>query len=394
MPNRKIKVAICGGGVGGLTLAVALSHSPNVEVDVYEAAQEFAEVGAGIEVAFHLRKGDEPRGLTFQKLITPGGLISFHRPQFQAVLLRHLSSSCNTYTSKRLVSYTQDTPDTLSANASISPIRLYFRDGTTATCDLLIGADGVKSTVRATMLNHKAADLRAMGKVAEADEALAAVQPKWSGTMAYRAVIPADMLRSKHPRHRVLTTPHIYLGQNSEMTVYPISRGTLINFAAFRSRYDLENSTLDGAWVQDVRREELLQDFDRWEPEVQALLDAHAMMPYQGAGAGQAIEDAFLLATLLSHPDTSLHALSRVCSVYDTVRRPFAQRVAEMSRENGILYTLNYPGLTFEEGRNKEGDLEKLREVYSRIRMNWEWAWETSVDGDVQGAIAMLEGRS
>ncbi len=59
------------------------------------------------------------------------------------------------------------------------------------------------------MLNHKAADLRSMGKVAEADEALAAVQPKWSGTMAYRAVIPADMLRSKHPRHRVLTTPHI-----------------------------------------------------------------------------------------------------------------------------------------------------------------------------------------
>ncbi len=55
--------------------------------------------------------------------------------------------------------------------------------------------------------------------------------------------------------------------------MYPISRGTLINFAAFRSRYDLENSTLDGAWVQDVRREELLQDFDRWEPEVQALLD-------------------------------------------------------------------------------------------------------------------------
>ncbi len=106
------------------------------------------------------------------------------------------------------------------------------------------------------------------------------------------------------------------------------------------------------------------------------------------------LQDAFLLATLLSHPDTSLHTLSRVCSVYDTVRRPFAQRVAEMSRENGILYTLNYPGLTFEEGRNKEGDLEKLREVYSRIRMNWEWAWETSVDGDVQGAIAMLEGRS
>ena len=58
-----------------------------------------------------------------------------------------------------------------------------------------------------------------------------------------------------------------------EMTIYPIARGTLINFAAFTARYDLENTVLDAPWVQDVPREQFVSDFEHWEPEVQALLD-------------------------------------------------------------------------------------------------------------------------
>ena len=85
-----------------------------------------------------------------------------------------------------------------------------------------------------------------------------------------------------------------------------------------------------------------------------------------------------------------------------------------------MLYTLNYPGLSFNapsssihsngnglsngDGRNGYGDVgkngeleggeeeERLQEVYSRIRMNWEWAWETSVEGDLERAVGMLEG--
>lgn len=39
-----------------------------------------------------------------------------------------------------------------------------------------------------------------------------------------------------------------------------------------RSRYDLENSTLDGPWMQDALQQDMLNDFRQWEPEVQALL--------------------------------------------------------------------------------------------------------------------------
>ena len=56
-----------------------------------------------------------------------------------------------------------------------------------------------------------------------------------------------------------------------ELTVYPVAHGQFINFAAFRASYDREYSTFDGPWVEDVAPDELLADFDQWEPEVRAL---------------------------------------------------------------------------------------------------------------------------
>lgn len=65
-----------------------------------------------------------------------------------------------------------------------------------------------------------------------------------------------------------------------QLTVYPIARGTLINFAAMRARYDREYTTFNEAWVKDVSRDELLGDFDQWEPEVQALFKVSLIVRY------------------------------------------------------------------------------------------------------------------
>ncbi|KAI0682373.1 FAD/NAD(P)-binding domain-containing protein [Cytidiella melzeri] len=462
-PPPRIRVAICGAGVAGLTLAVLLSRSPHISVDIYEAASELKELGAGIgmwprtwkiikklglhealgqkaivpaegipKVAFHFRRGDLPQGHTFQTLVTPGGLISIHRPDFQAVLLDVLGDHCRTWTGKRLVSYTTDS----SSSASSSRIQLQFADGTTAGCDFLVGCDGVKSVVRAGMVREAARELREKAAASspdersalmqEADEVLSGAEALWSGTFAYRAAIRADEVQKRWRGHRVLGTPHVYLGKNTQMTIYPMARGTLVNLAAFRARYELENSVLEtGPMVSNVSKEQFKRDFEEWEDEVQVLIDclettsrwavhvvkplssfvssagnvavlgdaAHAMMPYQGSGAGQAIEDAYILGILLTHPlCTTPHHLPRVAQVYDAVRRPVAQHVASVSRDAGLLYTLNYPGLTFGGGEEKEMEGEKLEEVYARIRMNWEWAWDTSVDGDVERAVRMFEG--
>ncbi|KAI0332657.1 salicylate hydroxylase [Cubamyces sp. BRFM 1775] len=488
MSHTKLRVAICGGGVGGLTCAVALSRCSDVHVDVYEAAAEFTEVGAGIgvwprtwkilcslgladdlckiaivpptdepKVAFHFRKGDQAQGIDFHTLVTPGGMLAFHRADFHAVLLRHLSPRCRTFTRKRLVSYHQN------ASSSHNSLSLRFHDGSTATCDLLIGADGVKSAARRILVEELAAVARAKGRGDIARQCLDAGPPKWSGTLAYRTIIPSDKLRHLLPNHRVLENPMVYFGKNTQLTVYPIARGKLINFAAMRARYDREYTTFDQPWVQDAPLDELLGDFEQWEPEVQALIKciekvnrwaihttlplpsfvsgrvallgdaAHAMMPYQGAGAGQAIEDAYVLSNVLADPRTTRSTLDRAMHAYDAVRRPFALRVQEASRENGLLYTLNFPGLIFDSrpsggpartplstansilsthhhshshpahagggshkaaphgaGQSQQADERKLTEIRTRIQRNWKWAWETTVDADVQRALRML----
>jgi salicylate hydroxylase len=62
-PPSKFHVAICGGGIGGLTLAFALSKSPDISIDVYEAASEFTEIGAGISLSWRTRQVLKSLGL-------------------------------------------------------------------------------------------------------------------------------------------------------------------------------------------------------------------------------------------------------------------------------------------------------------------------------------------
>lgn len=122
----------------------------------------------------------------------------FHRADFQRVLLRRLPNSCKTHCSKRLRSYKQR----LSG-----PIELLFEDGSTITCDVLIGADGLKSAVRRTFLSEKAEGALLEKRWSEVDNIKASVDPVWSGAIAYRAVIPTERLRARTPNHRSLREP-------------------------------------------------------------------------------------------------------------------------------------------------------------------------------------------
>lgn len=106
-------------------------------------------------------------------------------------------------------------------------------------------------------------------------------------------------------------------------------------------------------------------------------------------------QDAYILGTLLTHPLASRLTLRSICTAYDAVRRPAAQSIACASRDAGLLYTLNYPGLTFpreqDAGQSGAEDEERLQEVYHRLKMGWEWAWDTTAEGDVHRATEMFE---
>ncbi|KAJ2916737.1 hypothetical protein MD484_g3704, partial [Candolleomyces efflorescens] len=463
----RFRVAICGAGIGGLTAALALAKSPDIEVQVYEGAQKLAELGAGIGLfsrpwelirklgldtdllkcteikpvegpvtAFNYRKSDTPEGIEFYTLVTkeatrarrPGNLMTFHRPDFQNALLQNMPRSARIHCSKRLRSYNQ---------RPTGPIELSFEDGTTATCDILIGADGLKSAVRRSMFTEKARIAHSEGRTAEAAECEASIEPVWSGTNAYRALIPAERLSARYPGHRVFTQPtqvrFFYLlnlsgtltSSSADISTsyvigYPIAKGKFINFVAFKARHDLENTKFNGPWVSATDSSEVTSMFRTWEPEVQALMDcierplrwsihimrplstyvhgrvaligdaAHASPPHQGSGAGQAIEDAFVLATLLAHPSTNRQNLPRALSIFDRVRRPVAHDVHERNRLNGQYFTFHHTNLTPSEELSREETLKRLKALGEAFTKNWEWAWSTSAEPVVREALRLL----
>jgi len=206
-PNapKPISLAIVGGGIGGLCLAVALVHH-DVPVHVYEAAPAFAEIGAGVGLGpnamramalldpailegykrcettnvspaeqgrfFNFRYGMEklsPEGMVAGELICEvrsGGVTSsVHRARFLNELVRLMPEGAASF-GKRLVEIEEGGEGVL----------LRFSDGTEARHDAVVGCDGIKSQMRKLLL----------GEGHEASEAV------FSGKCCYRGLAPAD----------------------------------------------------------------------------------------------------------------------------------------------------------------------------------------------------------
>jgi salicylate hydroxylase len=136
-------------------------------------------------------------GYSFSFPFRPGGMMSFHRAEFHGALLNRLPSSCGAFSSKRLESYTQQPG---------GAIMLRFQDGSTATCDILLGADGVKSAVRKTMLHETASWAESQHRNTDAAELRNLSEPHFSGFFCNRALIPAERLSSISSQHRALSS--------------------------------------------------------------------------------------------------------------------------------------------------------------------------------------------
>ena len=105
---------------------------------------------------------------------------------------------------------------------------------------------------------------------------------------------------------------------------------------------------------------------------------AHATTPYQGQGAGQAIEDAMVLETLLGKTQSPKH-IPNAFSAYDQIRRPRTQRMVTTSRESGELLGWKLPGVG--------SDLEKIREkLVTRMR----WLWNRDMHAQNESAVKLF----
>ncbi|KAG6379291.1 hypothetical protein JVT61DRAFT_11746 [Boletus reticuloceps] len=338
-----------------------------------------------------------------------------HRQQMVAILERHLPASCTVHAKKRLVGYIE--PEQEDAH-STSPFRLEFADGTTATTDVLIGADGIRSTVRKTMFEAASKD-----DGADKTDLKQYIDATFTGITIYRALVAQEVLRKENPEHISLKKMTAYIGKGRNLLTYPIAKGTIINLAALTSNPSLTGTQYEGHWVSDATRDEVVEYFEGFEPDVRTLVklcekpskwalhvvkplpfcvrkrvaligDAcHAMTPHYGAGAGQAIDDAFVLGRLIAHPLTSLSRVQDALRIYEDVRLPIALSIASHSSSTGWMYSFMAPG--YYDGARTGDDLDDSgigsyeREGMEVIKQELLRRWDI-LDG-LKGALQVWE---
>ena len=119
------------------------------------------------------------------------------------------------------------------------------------------------------------------------------------------------------------------------------------------------------------------------------------MSPSQGSGAGQAIEDGYVLGSLLSDPLTTRETLSTVLKVYEEVRLPHANDVLRRSDVSTSLSTFDDPRVSaLAEKEHSKLDAGELWEMGHLMMENWKWCWVTHVEDDRKRAIKLLHDRT
>jgi salicylate hydroxylase len=352
-----MRIIIIGAGIGGLAAALTLRRA-GIEAEVFEQAAALREIGAGIQIspnasrilvrlgladsmrkfgvrpfAVQIRRWDDGRILARQ-LLADECERAFGAPYYhfhRAELLDLLSAAVPTqliHLDHRLVDLKQY-PDRIEVN---------FHNGATVDGHLLVGADGIHSTVRELILGSES--------------------PRFSGHVAYRGLVPAGRLA--HLELEVNASS--WWGPGHHFVHYFVGAGArYVNWVAVTpGEWRIESWTAQGE-VADALRE-----FEGWHPQVRAIIGAtdvtnrwalydrdrlprwsigrvvllgdaaHAMLPYMAQGAVQAIEDAAVLARCIAHmPD-----LSAVLRRYEETRKPRASRCQDGSRRNGAMYHL------------------------------------------------------
>jgi len=307
-------------------------------------------------------------------LYSPTGQSSVHRARYLDEIIALIPKEIAHF-GKRLDSVTEHEDHVL----------IKFQDGTTARYSAIIGCDGVKSKTRKLILGEDSP----------------ATNPQFTGKYAYRGLIPMEEA-VKALGDDIARNSQLWLGHHGHVLTFPIEQGNTMNVVAFRSKHD--GKWEDEQWVKPMKKEDMYSDFSGWvdavqdiigmmqKPDMWALFDhppadtytrgrmcllgdsAHASTPHNGAGAGMAIEDALVMSNIMSLVYESKD-IPRAFKAYDQARRPRSQRLVTSSREQGMLYDMELPGIG--------GDLEAIKRGLEDGR---KWIWNFDMQAHVEEA--------
>ena len=125
--------------------------------------------------------------------------MTFHRGDFQRKILEHIPPHYHVQYNKRLKFFSRSEHGGLD---------LHFAKGPSHACDLLVGADGIRSPTRACVLREKAAEAERLGTPrVEIDALEGCIAPQFSGYIAYRSVVSIQRLRERAPKYKLPKSP-------------------------------------------------------------------------------------------------------------------------------------------------------------------------------------------
>ena len=358
--SEQLQIAIVGGGIGGLTAALAL-RARGFNVTVFEQRSVLREIGAGVTIhpnaAVLLQRvgltdgikkiGSAVTGLQFRtslgELINTSARAStgvqgynVHRAEFLKLLVDEQPEG-TLHLDHRLS----------AAKETNGHVQLTFSGGETVDADIVIGADGIHSALQ-----------REIGLK---------TYPSSEGIMAYRGLIPTERLSwAKDIGGRV----SMWIGKGRSFLCFPVSGGRLMNMVAFvPTNLDSEES-----WTAPGDLKALGAEYDGWDDPVLETIGsldqtfrwgiydraplpywsdgrmtllgdaAHPMVPHLGQGAAQAIEDGFTLAVLLEGAKSK--DVPKRLQAYEKLRIERTSRIQAVARDAGRFYRAEYENVS------------------------------------------------
>lgn len=402
MPISDKRIAIVGGGLGGMAFMNSALHAGLPNVHIYEAAPQFTEVGAGVNITRNANRvldafgigpdvlwkssRDPPCYMDYRHYRTGeflGQIDEFGEPRSRQIHRAHLLDALKKGVPDERISLGKRLQG-IEWTAARACYVLSFTDGSTAEADIVVGCDGIKSAVRKHLgfTDH----------------------PIYSGQMVYRGYVSyddltpgtAELLRKtvnfRGPQRHVLTLP---IGNDESDTA-------CVGIIGFMTE-PLENWTSE-SWLSTTSVDELYAHVKDWTPEVQEIIaglrkgsvdgqilkqalyvreptakwfsvdaahpqsgiiligdSVHSTLPHQGQGACQAIESGFALAQTLKNWKGD--DLAAALQFFQDFRKPRTDRITRTSAETGKLASADVPEELWASTFQPEAIKERMRWV-------------------------------
>ncbi|KAK3323207.1 hypothetical protein B0T19DRAFT_442703 [Cercophora scortea] len=424
--SAALRIAIIGGGIAGVNLALGL-QARNLPFTLYERASGFREIGAGIgfspnseramgilnpdvlatfkrvanpnnEDYFRWANGYETDEIFFSLHLGKDGFQGARRSDILEEWARLIPDDKVVF--GREVDHIDDNDD--------EGLTIKFKDGTTADADVVIGCDGIRSRIRQLVLPPKDPQSKVPNPAAI---------PHYSSKFCFRALVPMDAAFSALGPDRALKRV-MYNGPSAHIVSYPVGNNSVLNVLVVLS----DPLPWPDAYKHTARgsRSEAVASFADWQPSSRKIVDllpeqmdkwaifdmyehpaptyvrervcvagdaAHAMGPHLGAGGGMGIEDALALSAVLERVEEAVarggaatskkEAVERALRAYEEVRYERTQKIVRLTREAVDLMEWKDP----EASRDADGFGSAITEMFHYI---WNYDVEAMVDEAVR----------